>query len=92
MFSAVPKQSAYNNVQKMVDLAIDNGAKPYVIVGYDARKMMTKDTLIPTKLVPTKDGMYRLAQKYFDYQDNIKSNIKRGFYCFLWFFKQFKYC
>ena len=76
MFSSTTKQTAYNNIQKMVDLVIKSGAEPYVIVGYDARKMMTKEKLNPTKYVPTKDAMFKLAQRYYDFQDNIKDNIK----------------
>ena len=76
MFSSISKETAYNNIQKMVDLVIKNGGEPYVMVGYDAKKMMTKDKLIPTKYVPTKDGMFKLAQRYFDFQDNMKNNIK----------------
>ena len=78
MFSSTTKQTAYNNIQKMVDLSIKNGAKPYVIIGYDARKTMTKEKLVPTKYVDTKDKMFKLAQRYFDFQDNMKSNIKNA--------------
>lgn len=76
MFSAVSKQRALQNVQKMVDLIKNKGAEPFVIIGYDAETFMDNDKLKPTSYVPTKAGMIELKKKYVDYQNSIADTIK----------------
>ena len=63
MFSSTTKQTALQNVQKMVDLIKSNGGEPYVIIGYDAKTFMDENKLVPTSYVPTKAGMIKLKNR-----------------------------
>ena len=76
MFSSTTKESALQNVQKMVDLIKSNGGEPYVIIGYDAETFMDENKLKPTSYVPTKAGMVKLKNRYIDYQNSIADTIK----------------
>jgi lysophospholipase L1-like esterase len=76
MFSGVTVRKALANVQKMVDLIKENGAEPYVIIGYDAKKFMDESKLKPTKNVPTKAGMIEMKNKYVEFQNSIADTIK----------------
>jgi lysophospholipase L1-like esterase len=76
MFSSTTKQTALQNVQKMVDLIKSNGGEPYVIIGYDAKTFMDENKLVPTSYVPTKAGMIKLKNRYIDYQNSIADTIK----------------
>ena len=76
MFSSTTKQSALQNVQKMVDLIKSKGGEAYVIIGYDTKSFMDDDKLVPTSYVPTKAGMIKLKNRYIDYQNSIADTIK----------------
>jgi lysophospholipase L1-like esterase len=76
MFSGVSKNKALQNIQTMVDLSIKNGSKPYVIVGYDAKRFMDENKLKTTKDVPTKAGIIEMKNKYIDFQNLIPTTIK----------------
>jgi lysophospholipase L1-like esterase len=76
MFSSTTKQTALQNVQKMVDLIKSKGGEPYVIIGYDAKTFMDENKLVPTSYVPTKAGMVKLKNRYIDYQNSIADTIK----------------
>ena len=76
MFSSTTKESALQNVQKMVDLIKSNGGEPYVIIGYDAETFMDENKLKPTSYVPTKAGMVKLKNRYIDYQNSLADTIK----------------
>jgi len=76
MFSSTTKQTALQNVQKMVDLIKSKGGEPYVIIGYDAKTFMDENKLVPTSYVPTKAGMIKLKNRYIDYQNSIADTIK----------------
>jgi lysophospholipase L1-like esterase len=78
MFSSTTKQTALQNVQKMVDLIKSKGAEPYVIIGYDAETFMDENKLKPTSYVPTKAGMVKLKNRYIDYQNSIADTITGG--------------
>jgi hypothetical protein len=71
----IDKEKVYGNIQKMVDLAIQNGAKPYVLLGYDANKIMTRENLKPTRY-STVDQLLVKKQRYLDYQNNMKEGVK----------------
>ena len=75
MFSSTTKQSALQNVQKMVDLSIKNGSDPYIVIGYDAKSFMDENKLKTTKDVPTKAGIIEMKNKYVDYQNSIPTTI-----------------
>lgn len=75
MFSAVSKDKALSNLQQMVDLSKNNGAEPFVIIGYDAKTFMDENKLKTTKNVPTKAGIIELKNKYIDYQNSIPTTI-----------------
>jgi len=73
----IDKEKVYGNIQKMVDLAIQNGAKPYVLLGYDTNKIMTRENLKPTKY-STVDQLLVKKQRYLDYQNNMKEGVKNA--------------
>lgn len=76
IFAGLSKEKAYSNIQKMVDLINKNGAEAYVIIGYDANKIMSK--LKTTKLLPTQKSIYNVKSKYIEFQDNLEKNIKNA--------------
>lgn len=76
IFSGISKEKAYSNIQKMVDLAKENGADVYVLVGYDSNKIMSK--LKTTKLLPTQKSIDNVRNKYIEFQDKMKTNIKNA--------------
>ena len=75
IFSGIPQEEALSNLQQMVDLSNQNGADPYVIIGYDAQSFMDENKLKPTADVPTKAGMIELKNNYVDYQNSIPNTI-----------------
>jgi lysophospholipase L1-like esterase len=78
VFSGFNKSKALQNIKKMVEVSIKNGAEPYVIVGYDAEKFMDENKLKTTKLIPTKTGLIEMKNKYVDFQDSISSSIAKA--------------
>jgi lysophospholipase L1-like esterase len=74
IFSEIPIKTVLSNVQKMVDLAISNGAKAYVIIGYSTQNM--DYTKMPaTKYVPNKTDYIPMIEKYKQYQESIPTTI-----------------
>ena len=74
IFSQIPIKTVLSNVQKMVDLAISNGAKAYVIIGYSTQNM--DYTKMPaTKYVPNKTDYIPMIEKYKEYQESIPTTI-----------------
>lgn len=68
-----------NNVQNMVDLALEQGAKPYVIVGYNTPETWEENLLNPTQWgLKSKEDILKVKQRYINYQDALKSNIKNA--------------
>jgi lysophospholipase L1-like esterase len=76
MFSSTTKQTALQNVQKMVNLIKSKGGEAYVIIGYDTKTFMDENKLVTTSYVPTKAGMVKLKNRYIDYQNSIADTIK----------------
>ena len=71
MFSLVSEESAFNNIQEMVDMVNENEGTPYVFIGYDAESVM------PEKLKPTRycdpDCMIKSRKRMIDFQKKLKN-------------------
>ena len=68
--------TAVANVQKMVDLAVANGAKAYVIMGYEPNGFMDYRKMPTTRYVTSKQGYIPLIERYKQFQSLIQSRIK----------------
>jgi lysophospholipase L1-like esterase len=77
MFSGVSFKAALGNIQKMVDLAISNGAKAYVIIGYDV-KNMDYNRMSLTRYLKDKTEYIPLIERYNEYQQQIPSAIQNA--------------
>lgn len=78
MFSAVTIEQAINHVQQMIDMVNSQKGEAYVIIGYDAETFMDKDKLKTTKYVPTKEGMYKLRDRYIEYQNRLEKEVRNA--------------
>ena len=77
MFSGVSFKAALGNIQKMVDLAISNGAKAYVIIGYDV-KNMDWTRLKPTRYLTDITEYIPLIERYNEYQQQMPTTIQNA--------------
>ena len=77
MFSGVSFKAALGNIQKMVDLAISNGAKAYVIIGYDV-KNMDYTRLKPTRYLKDISEYIPLIERYNEYQQQMPTTIQNA--------------
>jgi lysophospholipase L1-like esterase len=64
------------NIQKMVDLAIQNGAKPYVVLGYEPVGFMDYRKMPTTRYVTRKEDYIPLIARYKTLQQMMASKIK----------------
>ena len=77
MFSGVSFKAALGNIQKMVDLAISNGAKAYVIIGYDV-KNMDYTRLKVTRYLKDITEYIPLIERYNEYQQQMPTTIQNA--------------
>ena len=77
MFSGVSFKAALGNIQKMVDLAISNGAKAYVIIGYDV-KNMDYTRLKLTRYLKDISEYIPLIERYNEYQQQMPTTIQNA--------------
>ena len=77
MFSGVSFKAALGNIQKMVDLAISNGAKAYVIIGYDV-KNMDYTRLKVTRYLKDISEYIPLIERYNEYQQQMPTTIQNA--------------
>lgn len=78
-FRKVPLQERINNIQKMVDLINEIGAKAYVIVGYDTDNVWEEYLLNPYQWgLKTKSDILEVKKQYIDYQKELKDKIKNA--------------
>jgi lysophospholipase L1-like esterase len=74
IFSQIPIKTVLSNIQKMVDLAVSNGAKAYVILGYSTQNM--DYTKMPTtSYVRNKVDYIPMIENYKKYQESIPTTI-----------------
>ena len=66
------------NIQKMVDLAIQNGARPYVVLGYEPVGYMDYRKMPTTRYVTRKEDYIPLIARYKTLQQMMASEIKRA--------------
>lgn len=79
IFSGLPITDTVKNVQDIVDMMIQNGAKPHVIVGYDTDATWLQDVLSPTEWgLKTMDDIMKVKQRYIEYQKALTDNIKNA--------------
>jgi lysophospholipase L1-like esterase len=78
MFSAVTIEQAINNIQQMVNMVNAQKGEAFVIIGYDTEIFMDKDKLQTTKYVPTKEGMYKLRERYIIFQNRLEKEIRNA--------------
>ncbi len=66
------------HIQTMVDLVLEKGGKPYVIIGYDAERFMALNKLQTSTDYPTKAALLKVKQKYIQYQTQLEFRIERA--------------
>jgi lysophospholipase L1-like esterase len=75
---SISTQRALSNVQKMVDLINESGAKAIVIIGYNT-DTATDYTKIPTTIYVKDKKLYiPMIEKYKKYQQLLKTDIKNA--------------
>lgn len=74
--SNVKLDTTISNIQKMVDLAIQNGAKPYVVLGYEPVGYMDYRKMPTTRYVTRKEDYIPLIARYKTLQQMMASKIK----------------
>lgn len=74
----VKLETAVSNIQKMVDLAVQNGAKPYVLLGYEPVGFMDYRKMPTTRYVTRKENYIPLIERYKKLQPMIASQIKNA--------------
>ena len=62
----------------MVDLAVQNGARPYVVLGYEPVGFMDYRKMPTTRYVTTKEGYIPLIDRYRTLQRMMASQIKNA--------------
>jgi len=75
---SIKLETAVSNIQKMVNLAIANGAKAYVITGYEPNGFMDYRKMPVTYYVRSKTAYIPLIERYKQLQSLIKSRIKNA--------------
>jgi lysophospholipase L1-like esterase len=84
-YSNVTNNTALKNIQKMVDLCNSKNIKPVVICGYNARKVQINNPNTKTTIyVTTKEGMWKLGEKFYQLQLAIQSQIKNAYIVPIW--------
>jgi len=72
MFSQIPISTAIRNIQKMVDLVVNQGGKAYVFSGYDAKSVLTDESLKPTDLCDL-DCMKKGRDRMVEFQKQLQT-------------------
>lgn len=68
-----------DNIQNMVDMSIQQGAKPHVIIGYNTSQAWEENLLNPIQWgLKNKEDILKIKQKYINYQDALKNGIKNA--------------
>lgn len=76
-FRNIPLEERISNIQSMVDLANKNGAKVYVIVGYNTGQVWVEYMLNPYQWgLKSKSEILDVKKKYIEYQKELKNKIK----------------
>lgn len=74
--TSVSQSTTLANIQAMVDLAKQNGAKPYVITGIEPVGYMDYKKMPTTRYIPQKEGFIPLIERYKQIQNAIPKSIK----------------
>lgn len=77
-FNNVSQATTLNNIQYMVDLAIQNGATPYVMRGIEPSNYMDYRKMPVTRYVKRKEDYIPAIDRYKKLQDAISKSIKRA--------------
>lgn len=79
IFGGLPITDTVKNIQDIVDIMIQHGARPHVIVGYDTDETWQKDKLSPTTWgLKSMDDILKVKQRYIEYQKALTDNIKKA--------------
>jgi hypothetical protein len=78
MFSATTIENAIGNIQQMVNMVNAQKGEAFVIIGYDTEQFMDKNKLQTTKYVPTKEGMFKLRERYIQFQNRLEKEIRNA--------------
>jgi lysophospholipase L1-like esterase/peptidoglycan hydrolase-like protein with peptidoglycan-binding domain len=71
MFNNLSKETAFNNIQQMVNLVKENGGTPYLFIGYDAESVMPKN-MKPTSYCDSK-CMKKGRENMIEFQKYLKN-------------------
>jgi lysophospholipase L1-like esterase len=74
--TSIRPETTITNIQKMVDLAIQNGAKPYVVLGYEPVGFMDYRKMPTTRYVTKKEAYIPLIERYRNLQQLMSTQIK----------------
>ena len=84
-YSNVTNAQAIKNIQAMVDLCNSKGITPVVIAGYNARKVQINNPNTKTTIyVTTQEGMWKLAEKFYQLELSIQRDIKNAIIVPIW--------
>lgn len=78
MNDSIKTSTTINNVQKMIDLAKNNGAQVYVILGYEPNGFMDYRKMPTTRYVPNKQGYIPMIEKYKNIQSMYASQLRNA--------------
>lgn len=73
--TSVTPEKTIANIQKMVDLAKENGAKAYVVLGYEPNGFMDYRKMATTRYVTKKEGYIPLIARYKNLQQLMSTKI-----------------
>jgi lysophospholipase L1-like esterase len=79
IFGGLPITDTVKNIHDIIDIIIQHGARPHVIVGYDTDETWQKDKLSPTTWgLKSMDDILKVKQRYIEYQKALTDNIKNA--------------
>jgi hypothetical protein len=76
-FGQVSLDSAVSNIQSMVDAVVNQGGQAYVFIGYDAKSVMTDESL-KTTIYCDKPCMLRGRDRTIELQEKVVNGIKNA--------------
>ncbi len=79
IFGGLPISDTVKNIQDIVDMMIQNGAKPHVIVGYNTDETWQEDLLNHIAWgLKTREHILNVKKRYIEYQKALTENIKNA--------------
>lgn len=77
-FGNIKVDTIVSNIQKMVDLSVQNGARAYVVLGYEPNGFMDFNKMPTTRYVRSKRDYIPLVQNYVRLQTALQQRIRNA--------------